>query len=290
LKDLIFSGGYRSERTEISGSNTDFSNSGNSFTDTKNVYNAEAYEAGLTWLWGNKSKIFTKYATVYRIPFLDEIASFNGGGGGFLKNLDKEEGESTEVGTEFYPLNNLKIGLTIFRIDMENEIQYVGYYPTGYNQNTGSTRHDGAEVSLSYLWEKYAKLYGNFTYQEATYQNGAYNKKELWLVPNRKANIGMEIYLPYNLMLRPEASYVGDCFLSQDYSNTGEKLDSYTLLNIYLSYKPPIKKVKMTGFFGVDNLANVKYSSSGMDEAPWAANTYYPMPGITFKGGISFDF
>ena len=27
-----------------------------------------------------------------------------------------------EVGTEFYPLDNLKIGLTIFRIDMEDEI------------------------------------------------------------------------------------------------------------------------------------------------------------------------
>ncbi|MGD0168602.1 MAG: TonB-dependent receptor, partial [Smithella sp.] len=71
LKDLILSGGYRGERTDISGYNTDLSNPGNSFTNTKNVYNAEAYEAGLTWLWGNKSKVFAKYATVYRIPFLD---------------------------------------------------------------------------------------------------------------------------------------------------------------------------------------------------------------------------
>jgi iron complex outermembrane receptor protein len=290
VKNLIFSAGYRFERASIEGSNVDFSNPGNNFTDQKNTYNAEAYEAGLTWLWGKKSKVFAKYATVYRIPFIDEVASFNGAGGGFLTNLDKEKGISTEVGTEFYPLNNLKIGLTLFRIDMEDEIQYVGTFPTGYNQNTGSTRHDGAEVSLSYLWEKYAKLYGNFTYHKATYEDGLYNKKELWLVPNRMATVGMEIYLPYNLILRPEVRYVGDCFLSQDYDNTAEKLDSYTLLNIHLSYKPPIERVKMTAFFGVENLANVKYSSFGTDGAPWGANTYYPMPGITFKCGISFDF
>jgi iron complex outermembrane receptor protein len=290
VKNLIFSAGYRFERASIEGSNVDFSNPGNNFTDQKNTYNAEAYEAGLTWLWGKKSKVFAKYATVYRIPFIDEVASFNGAGGGFLTNLDKEKGISTEVGTEFYPLNNLKIGLTLFRIDMEDEIQYVGVFPTGYNQNTGSTRHDGAEVSLSYLLEKYALVYGNFTYHKATYEDGLYNKKELWLVPNRMATVGMEIYLPYNLMLRPEVRYVGDAFLSQDFNNVGEKLDSYTLLNIYLSYKPPIEKVKMTAFFGVENLADVKYSSFGMYGAPWSDNTYYPMPGITFKGGLSFEF
>ena len=290
LKNLILSGGYRYEQTSINGSNVDYSPPpNNSFTDTKKTYNAEAYEAGLTWLWEKKSKVFAKNATVYRIPFLDEVASFNGAGGGFLTNLDKEKGISTEVGAEFYPLNNLKIGLTLFRIDMEDEIQYVGTYPTGYNQNTGSTRHDGAEVSLSYLWGEYALLYGNFTYHKATYEDGLYNKKELWLVPNKMATVGMEIYLPYDLMLRPEVRYVGDCFLTQDYNNTGEKLDSYTLINLSLSYKPSFGKLHMTAFMGVDNLTDVKYSSFGLDYGMFG-NYYYPMPGIIFKGGISFEF
>ena len=294
LKSLILNAGYRSERATIKGSNTDTVTPANNFTDQEKTYNAEAYEAGLTWLVGKKSKVFGKYSTVYRIPFLEEVAYFNGGGGGFLKNLEKEKGISTEVGTEFYPLNNLKIGLTLFRIDMEDEIHYVGVYPTGHNENAGKTRHDGAEVSLSYLWEKRAKLYGNFTYHMATYENGLYNKKELPLVPNRMANAGVEIYLPYNLMLRPEVRYVGDAFLSQDDTNISEKLESYTLFNLYLSYKPSFGKVNMTVFLGVENLADVKYSSFGSYNVPGygagAPNTYYPMPGITYKGGISFAF
>jgi iron complex outermembrane receptor protein len=293
LSNLILNAGYRSERATIKGSNTDTVTPANNFTDKDKSYNAEAYEAGLTWLVGKKSKIFAKYASVYRIPFLDEIASFNGFGGTlFLNTLEKEKGISTEVGTEFYPLNNLKIGLTLFRIDMEDEIQYVYVTPwSGYNQNVGKTRHDGAEVSLSYLWEKRAKLYGNFTYHKATFENGANNTKEMPLVPNRMANAGVEIYLPYNLMLRPEVRYIGDAFLSGDNDNNTEKLESYTLYNLYLSYKPSIGKVNMTVFFGVDNLTDVKYSSFGSDNVSWGGiNTYYPMPGITYKGGLSFVF
>ena len=55
-----------------------------------------------------------------------------------MNNLEKEKGISMEAGTEFHPLNNLKIGLTLFRIDMEEEIQYVYVTPwSGYNQNVG---------------------------------------------------------------------------------------------------------------------------------------------------------
>jgi iron complex outermembrane receptor protein len=291
LKNLILNAGYRSERATIKGSNTDTLTPANSFTDQGKNYNADAYEAGLTLLVGKQSKIFAKYATVYRIPFLDEVASFNGFGGEvFLKNLEKEKGISVEAGTEFHPLDNLKIGLTLFRIDMEDEIQYVYVTPwSGYNQNVGKTRHDGAEFSLSWLWEKRARLYGNFTYHIATVEDGGVNnKKELPLVPNRMANAGVEVYLPWNLTVRPEVRYVSDAFLSGDNGNNAEKLEARTLCNLYLSYKQSVGKVNVTAFFGVDNLTDVKYSSFGLVYG--AINVYYPMPGITFKGGLSLGF
>ncbi|PKN39311.1 MAG: hypothetical protein CVU62_03710 [Deltaproteobacteria bacterium HGW-Deltaproteobacteria-2] len=296
LENLIISAGYRFEQASIKGSNVDFSSPSNNFTDQKNTYNAEAYEAGLTLLWGKQSKAFMKFSTTYRIPFLEEVAYFNGGGGGFLTSLDKEQGISTEVGTDFYPLENLKLGLTLFRSDMEDEIQYVGYYPTGYNQNAGKTRHDGMEVSLAYIWPKYFKIFGNYTYHKATFENGADNKKEMPMVPNHMANAGLEIYLPYNLTLRPEVQYVGDAFISGDNDNSTEKLEAHTLMNIYVYYKPTFGKLGLTAFLGVDNIADVKYSSSGFDYEQYSypgvsySNFYYPMPGITFKGGLSFEF
>jgi iron complex outermembrane receptor protein len=292
LKNLILSAGYRFEQTSIKGSYIDSNTPSNSFTDNKINFNDEAYEAGLTWLLGKKSKVFAKYATVYRIPFLDEVATFSGYQGKYTFNtgLEKEKGINMEAGTEFYPLENLKIGLTIFRIDMKDEILYV-YDPItglGDNVNADPTRHDGVEVSLSYLWPKYLKVFGNYTYHKATYEDGLYNKKEMWLVPNHMANAGVEIYLPYNITLRPEIQYVSDCFLSGDYLNTAEKLEAHTLLNFYAYYKPTIGKLSLTAFLGVDNIADVKYSSFGSDYG--YGSSYYPMPGITFKGGLSFEF
>jgi len=295
LANLIFSAGYRFERTLITGTNTDFVAPSNNF-DNEKIYNAEAYEAGLTWLWGKKSKVFTKYATVYRIPFLDEIASFNGysSPSPFLVTLEKEKGTSFEVGTEYYPCENLRLGLTFFRIDMEDEIEFVIYNPIlnlGENRNVGKTRHDGAELSLSYLWQKYLKVYGNLTYHKATFEDGAFNKKEMPLVPNQIMNAGVEVYLPHQITLRPEIRHVGDAFLSGDNDNNSEKLESYTLLNFHVLYKPSAGRLNLTVFAGVENLTDTLYSSFGIDYVQYGMpNFYYPMPGRTFKGGLSFEF
>jgi iron complex outermembrane recepter protein len=295
LKNLILSAGYRFERTSIKGVNTDFGAPANNFDNDK-IYRAEAYETGLTWLWGGKSKVFAKYATVYRIPFLDEIASFNGysSPSPFLTTLEKEKGASVEVGTEYYPLENLRLGLTLFRIDMEDEIEYVIYNPAlylGENRNVGKTRHDGAEFSASYLWQKYLKVYGNFTYHKATFEAGQYNKKEMPMAPNRIINAGLEIYLPCNVTVKPEIRHVGDAYLSGDNDNNTEKLESYTLLNVYVHYKPAFGRLKMTVFAGVENLTDKMYASYGLDYEQYGMpNFYYPMPGRSLKGGISFEF
>ncbi len=295
FKNLVVSAGYRFEETAVSGSNTDFATPTNDF-DNRKTYRAQAYEAGLTWLWGQKSKAYARYATVYRIPFLDEIASFNGYGAPspFLVGLDKEKGKSFEIGSEYFPLKNLKLAVTLYRLDMEDEIQYFIYDPIlylGENRNVGKTRHDGAEISVSYLWEKTLRVYGNFTYAKATFEAGQFNKKEIPMVPNRLMHAGVEIFLPHAVTLRTEVRHTGDAYLSGDNDNNTEKLEAYTLLNAYLFYKPAFGRLQMTVFAAVENLTDTRYCSFGLDYAQYGMpNFYYPMPGRTFKGGLSFEF
>jgi outer membrane receptor protein involved in Fe transport len=45
----------------------------------------------------------------------------------------------------------------------------------------------------------------------------------------------------------------------------------------------------MMAFLGFDNIADVNYSSYGLDYGIFG-NYYYPMPGRTFKAGLSFIF
>ena len=90
--------------------------------------------------------------------------------------------------------------------------------------------------------------------------------------------------------------YVSNAFLSGDNDNSTEKLEAHTLLNFYINYKPTFGKLGLTAFLGVDNIADVKYSSFGIDYEQYSypgvsyPNFYYPMPGRTFKGGISLTF
>ncbi len=281
LEELILSVGYRTERGEIKGSETTLATATKDFDDKK-IHKGEAYEAGLTYLIGKKSKIFTKYAQVYRYPFLDEQASYWGfGGDTFLTDIKKEKGESAEVGTQFDPIENMKIGLTFFRIDMEDEIVYNS--STNQNENLDKTRHEGVEFSISYKLEKLGKFYANFTYHDAEFTSGQYNGKKMYLVPKEMANAGMQIYLPYALMLSPELRYAGKCYQGGDKANTSEQMKNHTLYDLFLFYKPEFGNFKISAFLGVENLTDEKYSIIS-----WGG--YYPQPGITAKGGISFRF
>ena len=281
LKELILGVGYRTERAELKGKDVTAATSTTVFDDKK-IHKGEAWEAGLTWLIGKKSKVFTKYATVYRYPFLDEQAVYSGWGADeFLFNLEKEKGKSYEAGTQFYPIENLGVGLTLFRTDMEDEIVFNN--ATWKNENLDETRHEGAEFSLSYKMEKWFKVYGNYTYHDAEFRNGTNIGKKVPLVPRDKVNAGLEIYLPHAFTLRPEMRYVSDCFQGGDNSNTAEKVRSYTFYNLYLLYRPEWGGFKPSAFIGIENLTDEKHELISY-------NGYYPYPGITLKGGVSLTF
>jgi iron complex outermembrane recepter protein len=283
---LILSAGCRWEEATIQGNSTTFP--GTVDFDTKKTHRGDAHELGLTYLVGEKSKVFAKYATAYRLPFIDEQASYYGWGNGFLADLEKETAKTMEIGTSLNPLKNLTVGLTLFRIDMENEVAWNSV--THKNENLDRTRHEGAEGTFSYLWEKRFKIYGGYAYHRATFEAGFYNGKELPLVPNQVIKLGMEWYLPAAFVLRPEIRFVGDAYLSGDNDNTGEKLSSYRIYDLFLFYRPVIGRYKITAFAGVENLTDELYATSGVKGTAFSAQTYYPMPERTIKGGISFEF
>ena len=283
---LILTGGYRWEEANISGNSLTLP--GAVDFDTKKTHRGDAYELGLTYLIGEKSKVFAKYATAYRLPFIDEQASYYGWGNGFLADLEKEKARTMEWGTSLNPLKNLTVGLTLFRIDMENEISWNN--ATYRNENLDETRHQGVEATFSYLWEKRLKIYGSYTYHEATYRAGQYDGKELPLVPNHVVKLGAEWYLPAAFVLRPEIRLVSDAYLSGDNENTGDKLSAYQVCDLFLFYRPVVGQTKISVFAGVENLTDELYATTGVKGTAFSPQTYYPMSERTFMCGISFEF
>ncbi|MBW2559982.1 MAG: TonB-dependent receptor [Deltaproteobacteria bacterium] len=280
LDDLILALGYRNERAKIKGSES-LANGTVTF-DERKIHRGEAFESALTWLFGEKSKFFVKYATVYRYPFLDEQASYYGyATDSFLTDLEKEKGTTYEAGSTFCPVKDLRIGLTLFRIDMQDEIVPNAFW---VNENLDKTRHEGAEFDISYLVKDFAELYGNVTYHNAKFRNGTNAGKTVPLVPERMAKAGLALFLPWHLELRPEIKYVGTSYQGGDNSNTSEKVARYTMFDILLFYRPePTEDFRFSVFVGVENLTDKKHAFINY-------GGYYPLPGLTVKGGISIGF
>ena len=289
LKDLILALGARTERADVEGSETDLGTGAKVFDDEK-THKGTAWESSLTYLFGEKSKAWVKYATVYRFPSLDQQASyFAFGGDTFLTDLEKETGKSYEVGTQVNPLKDLRLGLTLYRIDMEDEISYNPV--TFRNENLDKTRHQGAEISIDWQFRKLFRLIANYTLQEAFFREGTNRDKDVPLVPNHMANAALEIYLPWSFTLRPEFRYVGEQYFGSDNDNSVGKLDSYTIVNLYLRWQPDWKAfgvAKPSLFVGVENLFDKEYVPAGYET--FSGVTYYPAPEINFRGGISLYF
>ena len=291
LNDLILALGARTERADVNGSETNLATGVNVF-DAEKVHKGTAWEGSLTYLFGEKSKVWGKYATIYRFPSLDQQASYYAFPfDSFLTDLEKETGKSYEVGTQVSPMKDLKLGLTFYLIDMEDEISYNPV--TFRNENLDKTRHQGVEFSLDWQFRKLARLYANYTFQEATFREGTNKDKDVPLVPKNMANAALEIYLPWSLTLRPEVRYVGEQYFGSDNNNSSQKLDSYTLVNLYLRYQPDWKMfgvAKPSAFVGVENLFNKSYVPIGFLNPFSGQLSYYPAPEINFRGGISLYF
>ena len=289
LKDVILALGARTERADVDGSETNLG-TGVKVFDAEKVHKGTAWEGSLTYLFGQKAKAWAKYATIYRFPSLDQQASYYAFPfDSFLTDLEKETGKSYEVGTQASPLKDLKLGLTFYLIDMEDEISYNPV--TFRNENLDKTRHRGVEFTLDWQFRNVARLLANYTFQEAFFREGANKNKDVPLVPNHMANGALEIYLPWNLTLRPEVRYVGDQYFGSDIDNSSTKLDSYMIVNLYLRYQPDWKMfgvAKPTAFVGVENLLNKSYVPVGYET--FSGLSYYPAPEMNFRGGISLYF
>ncbi len=163
---------------------------------------------------------------------------------------------------------------------MEDEIAPNEFW---VNENLDKTRHEGAECEFEYTWD-IIRLYGNMTYHNAEFRNGTNAGKTVPLVPEIMANAGLSVNFLNDFEVKPEIQYIGSSFQGGDNSNTAEKVGGYVMYDLFFFYRPQLKeKLKITAFWGLENLTDEKH-------ALIYYNGYYPLPGITIKGGISLEF
>lgn len=280
LKNLIFSCGYRYEQ-----SNNDFKGSSyfitwTSFRDKKDD-SMHAWDAGLTYLFLENSKIYGRISKAYRYPAIDEYFSvWNGGLNSLLK---PQQGITYEVGVDHYFTKAIRSGLTFFRTALKDEI-YLN--PLTYiNDNYDKTSHWGFEFSAEAKPWKWLRLWANYTFTEAKITAGMYNGNDVPGVPHHKVNFGADITPFEGLAIDLWANYVGEQRFISDQANVVPRLDDYITANAKISYTWKF----VTAFVGVNNIFDEKYSEYGVYSS-FSGRNYYPSPGVNFSGGLSVKF
>lgn len=248
--------------------------------DDEKQHLGPAWSLALRYKPNDSARIYLKHEKVFRYPFTDEQIS----GTAILDELEAEKGYLFETGILWKPIGSATLEARSWLLFMEDEIAYVGSFPTGKNENYGTTRRIGAELNGSLQPIEEVALSASYAYLLPEFTNGADEGNIVPMVSQHEAEAGADFFLPFNLQLNTGISYKGKAFQGGDKANTGEKIDDYLLLSAGFSWKPELAGGELAISVRGENLLDKVY-------APYVSyGGYYPARGrsLTLSGSFSY--
>ena len=282
LKNLAFLSGYRYESAKYEFDYHDNS-AMNQDIDQDLKPKQKAYKFGLVYDYQKGSSLFLALNRGFRLPAADEYFSV-WSTPPVNTNLKPQISRDYEVGIRHSFNPDLKCDLALFRMNLENELYYNP--ATFTNENYDKTRHDGLELAFDAKIIKNIGFLGNYTYTKSFFRGGAYDKKNIPMVPRHKGSLGLRFLLPKNISLNLSCNYVGERYFINDQANSFSRLNGYLTadLNISYTYKDCALLV------GVNNLSDKEYSEFGICNSFTGAKNYYPSPGRNFALKLECKF
>ncbi len=247
-----------------------------------------AYNAGLAFIYAEKSSVFVRANRSFRFPLTDELVYIDWSTFAYKANTDlkPQTGIHYEAGIKHSFTERISGGVTLFRAEIENELFYN---PSTFgNENHPETLHQGVEIGCRVKPIDKLTLFGNFTYEEATFEKAPYKGNDIPAVPGYKGHLGFRVddVAITGLVFSAGYNYVGSSHVISDQANNFEKLKSYYTVDAKLAYKYKMLKA----FLGVNNLTNQKYSEYGVMDTFLTKRNFYPAPERNWVAGIQVDF
>jgi iron complex outermembrane receptor protein len=277
LTNLILSVGYRHEWVTYSLSQKMPS------AEDKARYQEPAYHLSLDYLFGKKSSTFFSFKRSFRFPVSDELILVYPT---FKVNplMKPQTGYHYEVGVRHSFTDRIEANLTLFWIDLQNEIFFNP--STFNNENYIRTRRQGIETGIKMKPFEWLSLWGNYSYTRPLLRGDSFSGNDIPGVPRHKGAIGTDIYPGKGFLINVKANLVGPRYFISDWNNQGGQLNRYYTLDTKLSYS--WKGLK--AFVGINNLTNQKYVEWAVTNATGTNQLYYPSPERNFFGGISYTY
>jgi iron complex outermembrane receptor protein len=285
---ILLSAGLRYDVVRVSGET--IKTSGVDFDDSE-VHSALVYDLGVTYPFGDGSKVYARAASVFRYPFTDEQLSFYGTGfDTFYDDLEPERGRDFEGGVELAPVPELVLAGSVYWLEMKDEL--ILNPDTFVTENIDS-RRVGVESSLRWSFREFLDIAVNYSYTVATFREGAFDGHEIPLVPNHTGLAEATGHLPFGFSLGVDATYQGESFFGNDRANDQERLDDYWLVGCSLRFRTEYVPKELEAFVAVDNLFDETYATQGFYQVrtwPSYDYSYYPGRGRSWRVGASWRY
>ena len=110
---------------------------------------------GVSYLVGQKNRIFANFSTSFESPSLSELSSNPSGEEGLNKELNPSKAKNYEIGWRFFG-KNIIIETTLFYINSSNELlpyELEEFPGRSFYRNAGSTNRTGVEMSYKRSWK-----------------------------------------------------------------------------------------------------------------------------------------
>ncbi|MBW1850428.1 MAG: TonB-dependent receptor [Deltaproteobacteria bacterium] len=285
--NLILSVGARYERVKYDLSKTDLSPFPLAPLDETITDRENAYSAGLTYLYGDKSSAFIRANRSFRFPLTDEVVYIDWVSWKIMANTDlkPQTGKHYELGINHSFNSDTSGNVTFFRAEIKNELFYNP--STFENTNHPETIHQGIEVGGKTELFRMLTFYGNYTYEKAEFEKDPYKNNEIPAVPKHKGNLGVRVHgtVP-GFIFSADYHYVGSSYLISDQENNFKKLDHYHCIDARVSYEWKM----LNAFVGVNNITNEEYSEYAVMDTFLTGRNFYSAPERNWLAGLEIAF
>lgn len=289
--------GWRRERAEYAGEdNADPGSPACAFCteapSLRETQEQSAWEAGLRHAFDPRWTVFARAGSSFRFVNAEEIYENDVFFAAQFQLLRPQHAHTREAGIE-WRRGAHSARVTLFRIDIEDEIHLDPFTPGVGNTNLPPSRRQGIELDGRWQAARSLRLSGGYAYTEAEFLEGtlpgspfaigtdiAIAGRTVPLVPRHKLNLGLVWDLAALTQLSGQFTAVSEQVVDNDEPNTlDHRIPSYYVADVKLSQRFSWGRLSAT----VNNLFDERYYTYAVRSA-FTPDRYavYPLPGRTF--------
>jgi iron complex outermembrane receptor protein len=232
--------------------------------DASTRWDAFVYEAGVTVNPLDFLKVYAKYGTQFRYPYLDDFVFFNPGN--FITtlntSLEPEKGWTAEGGIGVHFKEFVKFNANLYFLKIDNEIAVYPTSPTArLAVNMDPIERLGTDIGLTLTPLKYVELDMNYGFVNAKFSEGPFKDNFVPLAAKHILSGSLVLHTPFGLSLGPDILYKSEMYMGLDNANAQPMVDSSIIWGLQARYVINKFKGPLAIQLTIHNLADTKYAS-----------------------------